>query len=179
MATKPNNKIKASYVWGAARIALGLIFLWAFVDKLYGLGYSTCANAKTGVIDRYCDASWLNGGSPTKGFLANAVKGPFADIYHHLAGNALVDWLFMMGLLGIGLALVLGILVKLAAKLGILLLALMYLAVLPPSNNPVLDEHIIYILLLAGLMFVNEDQKLGLGKKWAKTKLVKSYPILK
>ena len=41
------------------RIATGFIFLWAFLDKLFGLGYST-ASAK----------SWIHGGSPTKGYLS-------------------------------------------------------------------------------------------------------------
>lgn len=173
------SKVTAAYVWGVSRIALGLIFLWAFVDKLWGLGYATCANPKTGDITRYCDASWLNGGSPTTGFLKSATKGPFADFFQSLAGNAIVDWLFMLGLLGIGLALVLGIAMKLAKVSGILLMLLMYLAVLPPKNHPFLDDHIIYILLLIGLYMVNDQQKLGLGKKWAKTKLVKRYPILK
>ncbi|HLV72357.1 MAG TPA: hypothetical protein VKY91_06180, partial [Vulgatibacteraceae bacterium] len=33
----------ARYVWAAARLALGWIFAWAFVDKLFGLGFATPA----------------------------------------------------------------------------------------------------------------------------------------
>ena len=84
-------------VWGLARIALGWIFLWAFFDKFLGLGYSTLP-AK----------SWLMGTSPTTGFLKGAA-GTFAPFFNGLSGNMIVDWLFMVGLLGIGLALVLGI----------------------------------------------------------------------
>ena len=29
------------YVWGALRIVFGWIFLWAFLDKLFGLGFAT------------------------------------------------------------------------------------------------------------------------------------------
>ncbi|HET7673679.1 MAG TPA: hypothetical protein VFK11_04175 [Candidatus Saccharimonadales bacterium] len=179
MAKNAKQNAKAAYVWGVTRIALGLIFLWAFVDKLWGLGYSTCASEKTGEIARFCDASWLNGGSPTAGFLQHATKGPFADFFQNLAGNGLVDWLFMLGLLGIGLALVLGIVMRLATVFGVILLGLMYLAAIPPANNPVIDDHIIYILVLVGLLKVNDEQKYGLGEKWAKTGLVKRYPILK
>jgi len=46
------------------------------------------------------------------------------------------DWLFMIGLLGIGLALVLGFTMRIAASAGVAMLVLMWSAVLPPANNP-------------------------------------------
>ena len=55
------------YLLAGIRLALGWIFLWAFLDKAFGLGHDTTA-AK----------SWVNGGSPTKGFLGSATTGPFA-----------------------------------------------------------------------------------------------------
>ena len=36
-------RMVARYAWFAARIGMGFIFLWAFVDKLFGLGYATPA----------------------------------------------------------------------------------------------------------------------------------------
>ena len=78
---------KTNYVWGLLRLSIGWIFLWGFIDKLFGLGFATKA-----------DSAWLAGGSPTFGFLKFAVKGPFAGFYHGLAGSAAVDWLFMAGL---------------------------------------------------------------------------------
>lgn len=179
MAKKITKSVATAYVWGVTRISLGLILLWAFFDKLLGLGYATCADSKTGEITKYCDSAWVNGGSPTSGFLEHATKGPFADFFQSLANNALVDWLFMLGLFGIGLALVLGIFMKLATTFGAIMLLLMYLAVLPPKNNPVFDDHIIYIIVLIGLYKVNDDQKLGFGKNWAKTDFVKSFPLFK
>lgn len=179
MATKTTKTASAAYAWAVARVALGLVFLWAFVDKLWGLGYATCSDPKTGEISRFCDSAWVHGGSPTTGFLSHATKGPFSDFFQNLANNGLVDWLFMIGLLGIGLALVLGICMRLAVIFGSLLLFLMYLAVLPPANHPFLDDHIIYILLLVGLLKVNDQQRLGFGKKWSKTDLVKSRPVFK
>ncbi|HEX5456702.1 MAG TPA: hypothetical protein VFW77_05065 [Candidatus Saccharimonadales bacterium] len=179
MAKNVTNGARAAYVWGVTRIVLGLIFLWAFADKLWGLGYSTCADAGAGTINRYCDAAWMHGGSPTSGFLQHATKGPFADIFQNIANNGLVDCFFMLGLLGIGLALVLGIFVRLGTFFGSVLLALMYLAALPPSTNPVLDEHIVYILVLIGLCYVNGQQKLGFGSSWKNIGLVKKYPVLR
>ena len=155
------------YVWGLLRLGMGWILLWAFLDKLFGLGFTTTP-----------DKAWLVGNSPTSGFLLNATKGPFAEFFKGLAGNILVDWLFMIGLLLIGLALIFGILVSIAAYSGTLLFLLMWLAVLPPEHNPFLDEHIIYSLVLIALSYVKAGRYFGYGKKWIKIGLVKKYQFL-
>ena len=71
---------------------------------------------ETGKLDRFGDAAWINGASPTEGFLKFGADGPFQGFYNSIAGAALVDWLFMLGLLGIGLALTLGIATRLACR---------------------------------------------------------------
>lgn len=178
MAKKATLSNNALYALAAARIGLGLVFLWAFFDKLFGLGFATCRDAKTDVVTQMCEKAWLNGGSPTTGFLKAAAKGPFQNFYNGLAGNALIDWLFMLGLLLIGLSLVLGIGIKIASVSGSVLLAMMWTAVLPPENNPAIDDHIIYIFVLLTIMFANSEQKLGLGAWWRKQSLVRKLPIL-
>lgn len=172
------SKDKGMYALALARISLGLIFLWAFFDKLFGLGFATCRDAKTDAVSTLCDKAWLNGGSPTKGFLSFATKGPLEGFYQNLAGNGFVDLLFMGGLLLIGVALVLGIGMRLATVSGTLLVLMMWSAALPPENNPLLDDHIVYALLLMGLLYTNDQQKLGLRSWWVKQPLVKSMPIL-
>lgn len=143
--------IKQQTIW-VLRVLVGWLFLWAFLDKTFGLGFATCREAVTGVVNYSCNQAWLYGGSPTSGFLTHAAKGPFAAYFQSLAGNPLVDWLFMAGLLAIGLTLMFGVLVKLGSYAGALMLALMYLAAsIWPANNPFLDQHIIYIVLLLGI----------------------------
>lgn len=93
----------------------------------------------------------MDGTSPTAGFLGNAASGPLTSIYHFLAGQPLVDWLFMLGLLVLGIALISGKFLKIAGYAGALLMLLMWSVVLPPANNPLLDEHIIYALILLGI----------------------------
>lgn len=143
-------------VWGLTRIALGFIFLWAFLDKTFGLGRAT-PSAK----------AWINGGSPTTGFLTS-VKGPFAGFFNGMAGQAWADYLFMIGLAGIGLALMLGVAMRLAALSGVVLLVFMWMASLPISSNPFIDEHLIYALVLIGLAIIHADRALGLGTLWEK-----------
>jgi thiosulfate dehydrogenase [quinone] large subunit len=164
----------------ALRIAFGLTFVWAFFDKLLALGYHTGYD-QDGNLDRFGDAAWINGGSPTEGFLAFGVnpESPFADLFHNLAGSAIVDWLFMLGLLGIGLTLTLGIGLRLGAAAGTLLYLMMYAAVMLPENNPVLDDHLIGALSLLVLALTLSGDTWGAGKAWANTPLVRRYQILR
>lgn len=156
------------YLLGATRLALGFTFLWPFLDKTFGLGHETAS----------ADA-WINGGSPTAGFLGHATSGPFADFFQGMAGHAWADWGFMLGLLGIGTALILGVAMRLAASAGALLLILMFAATLPPENNPLIDDHIIYALMLGVLAFGHAGRTFGFGKVWERQPLVEGSAILR
>jgi thiosulfate dehydrogenase [quinone] large subunit len=156
------------YVWAGLRIGLGWIFLWAFLDKAFGWGFATAS-----------ENAWVNGGSPTEGFLSFATTGPFQDFYQSFAGAVWADVLFMVGLAGIGTALLTGIALRVAAVTGALLMVLMWAAVLPPPNNPFLDDHLIFAGLLVGLALVGAGDTLGLGKVWARMPLVQRLPWLR
>jgi thiosulfate dehydrogenase (quinone) large subunit len=164
MAKKDNNQVPVAtwYALAVTRILLGFLFLWAFLDKLLGLGFST-PTAK----------AWVNGGSPTSGFL-KGVDGPFADLFNVMAGIPLIDYLFMAGLLGLGVALVLGVGVKIAAVAGSVLLLMMWLAVLPLDTNPAVDDHIVNIGALAAIGLAYPQQKLSLAVRWRRLPIVKS-----
>ncbi len=163
------------------RVAFGLTFLWAFFDKLLALGFATGVNSETGAVDRFGPDAWINGGSPTFGFLSFGVPAdnPFKEFFSGLAGDAWVDWLFMVGLLGIGLALTFGIGMRLAAGAGALLYLLMWAASLPLENNPVIDDHIIGAIAVVVLATTLAGDTWGLGKRWANSKLVRRYPVLR
>jgi thiosulfate dehydrogenase [quinone] large subunit len=157
----PQERHFASYVFAGLRVVLGFTFLWAFFDKLFGLGYAT-PSAK----------SWLNGGSPSKGFLSGA-EGPFAGFYHGIAGDTWVNWLFMIALLGIGAALMLGIGMRVAAVSGAILYLMMWSVVLPPGTNPVVDDHIIGALAVIGLALIHAGDTFGFGREWKKLPIVR------
>lgn len=159
--------IKEQCIWISLRLGLGWILLWSFIDKVFGLGFSTKP-----------EGAWLAGGSPTTGFLQFAARGPLAALYQGLAGSVFIDWLFMLALLLIGLALISGIVMRIAGYAGALLMLLMWLALLPPEHNPIIDEHIIYAIVFLGLSVVRPGKWLGLGEWWANTGLVKKYKVL-
>jgi thiosulfate dehydrogenase [quinone] large subunit len=165
-------------VFAVLRIGYGLTFLWAFFDKLLALGFST-GRAPNGSVDRFGDAAWIHGGSPTKGFLAFGADGPFTDFYHSIAGAVWADWLFMLGLLSIGLALTFGVGMRAAAVAGGLLYLLMWTVVLPPENNPVIDDHLLGLVTLAALALVNAGDTWGLGRRWSRKEIVQRQPALR
>jgi len=106
------------------------------------------------------------------------VTGPFKGVFEPMAGAAWADWLFMFGLLAIGVALTLGIGMRIAAASGALLLTFMWMASLPLENNPFMDDHLIYAVVLIVLAALHSGDTLGLGRLWARTDLVRRYPAL-
>jgi thiosulfate dehydrogenase [quinone] large subunit len=164
----------AAKAMAVLRIATGLIFLWAFLDKLFGLGYATPA-----------ERAWINGGSPTKGFLSNVEVGPFQDAFRAIAGTWWADWLFMLGLGGIGIAVVLGIGLRISAIAGSVMMLLMWLAEFPldrfttagepaGSTNPLIDYHIIYALVLIVAAIGYAGHTWGLGERWTNLTFVRN-----
>ncbi|WFE56086.1 DoxX family membrane protein [Micromonospora sp. WMMD712] len=166
--TETTRERATRYVLAGIRLALGWTFLWAFLDKMFGLGHETAAKN-----------AWINGGSPTKGFLSFGAAGPFKGFYNGIAGAAWADWLFMAGLAAIGVALLLGVGTRIAATAGGLLLVMMWTAVLPPENNPFMDDHLIYAAVLAVLAMAGAGDTLGLGRTWKRLAIVQRFPWLR
>lgn len=142
------------------RIVLGFTFLWPFIDKMFGLGYMT-PEAR----------AWVNGGTPAQGFMKGA-EGPFGNFFNNIAGPW-ADWLFMAALLGIGVALLAGAGLKIAAWSAAILLALMYLAEFPLGTtgaytNPLIDSHWIEALGIAVVAATYAGDTWGLGKWWGR-----------
>src|SRR6187402_1250514 len=80
----PVLSIGARRALAVLRLATGFIFLWAFADKTFGLGFSTPA-----------ERAWINGGTPSQGFLkSDAVTGPLKEFFASIA-SPLTDVLFM------------------------------------------------------------------------------------
>jgi thiosulfate dehydrogenase (quinone) large subunit len=155
------------------RVATGLVFLWAFLDKTFGLGFATPG-----------ERAWIAGGSPTKGFLGSVDVGPFQTAFQSIAGAWWADWLFMLGLLGIGVAVTAGVALRISAVAGTVMMALMWLAEFPlarfaadgspsGSTNPLIEYHVIYALVLIVLALTAAGTTWGLGRWWTGLPFVK------
>lgn len=175
------DRPQVALIWGVLRLLMGFTFFWAFLDKLLALGFSTGRDPETGRIDFFGPDAWISGGSPTDGLLQFGIhtKGPLTGFFQGLAGSSWVEWLFMLSMAAIGLGLLLGIGTRLAAFGGIAWMASIYAATsLFPEHNPLVDQHIVYIAVLAGIALARAGRVLGLGDRWRKVPLVKRYPGL-
>ena len=142
------------FMFAVARVLIGFVFLWAFLDKLFGLGKPT----------KKAEA-WINGGSPTKDFLSS-LHGTFADQFREVAGKAWADWPYMIGQAALGVALIFGIAMYIAAIAGTLLLIGVWLTQLPIESNPFLDEHLIYASVIIGIAASGAGLRYGLAPWW-------------
>lgn len=168
--------------WLLVRITLGFTMLWGFFDKLLGLGFSTCRDKATDTVTYMCTNAWVSGGSPTFGFLKFGAKGPLGSFFGSLASASpfsIINILFMLGLLGIGISLLFGVGLRIAGYSGALMMIFMYLAAFTPENNPLIDDHLInaaVFLLIAHLPQIGEN--FGIGKWWKSQAIVKKYKCL-
>jgi len=139
-----NHSYQGAIGWGLflLRITLGILFFLAGWSKLTTEDWSAA------------------------GYLVNAT-GPFASWFQSMAGNGVVDAMNMWGLTLIGVALMLGLLVRPAAFFGMLLMGMYYLSDLVgnTAHGPI-DEHIVYIVVL--VLFVCG----GFGHVWGLDGLV-------
>lgn len=155
---------------GVIRLVLGFTFFWAFLDKAFGLGWST-------------QDGWLTGdGNPTRGYLGGSF-GPLGEMFQAMAGNGFVNFLFMLGLLGVGAAMLLGMGVRIAAWAGFAMVTLMYFshpvwAAATHGTNPLLDAHVLEGAALLLMGWTNAGIHLGLGKWWQAQPVVQKKPWL-
>lgn len=147
------------------RLVMGWIFLQAGIEK---------------ILDR----SWT-----AAGYLGNAVhpNNPFKETFAAMAGDPMVDQLVVWGLTLVGVALLLGALVRFAAFWGAVMMALLWasalqgglLAGLPLAHGWVVDDHVVYAVLLFGLGAFGAGRVVGVDAWLEDTNLVRSNPWLR
>ena len=136
------------------RLAIGWVFFYAGWTK---------------VITYFTDAKdWT-----AAGFLGR-LDGPFASIFSSMTGNVLVDKLNAWGLLLVGTAVILGVLVRWSAFWGIVIMILYWAAGFPPDNAFIIDDHIIYSLVFIILAAIGAGRIWGLDNLIEKSGFVKS-----
>src|SRR5690242_18154851 len=162
------------------RIGYGLTFLWAFFDKLLALGYATGWNQAQTSLDRFGSAAWYHGGSPTHGFLSSVNPNNwFHGAYTSMAGATWADWLFMLGLLGIGISLTFGVAMRIGGAAACAMYVLMWAASFPLVNNPVIDDHVLGAISAVVLALTLAGDTWGFGRWWSRIELVRTYPALR
>ncbi|WP_165986002.1 DoxX family protein [Streptomyces sp. YIM 98790] len=168
----------AAKALAALRIATGLVFFWAFLDKTFGLGYATPS-----------ERAWIEGASPAEGYLRGVSAGPLEATFHSWAGDLWADWMFMFGMLGCGLALVLGVALRPTAVAGSAMMLMLWLSQWPPakelsdgspsmSTNPLIDQHVVYAAVMIAVAACGAGRVWGLERVWTRLPFVDRRPWL-
>lgn len=153
------QKLMASSVLVLLRLSIGWMFLYAGVDHLL-------TEISTGKM-------------ATTGYLLYATKGPFQEFFSSLSGNTIVNGFVVWGLILVGLALILGVLVRFSSVMGSVMAILFYLSAFPPEHNPFMDDHIISVLVFAALAIFGAGRILGLDYLLERIRIVQRWPRLK
>ena len=122
-------------------------------------------------------------GGITKVFLTNAIPegNPFTGFWAALASDWLwlVDPLNAWGLTLVGLALLVGVAVRWSAFWGAVMMLFYWAASLPLSHAILVDDHVVYALLLFGLGAFGAGRILGLDQYVEETAFVQKRPWLR
>ena len=162
-------------VLAVLRIGFGLTFLWAFFDKLLALGFRTGYD-EDGELDRFGRRRLDQRRQPDRGLPEVRRRRPVQGVLQLHRRHRL-------GRLGVharparhrrgphprgGM--------RLAAAAGAVMYLLMWTVVLPPENNPVIDDHLLGAITLVALALLNAGNTWGLGHWWSRTELVEREP---
>ncbi len=160
---------------------------YALVTLRVVMGWTLFQGGLTKLVT-YLDADPANDWTAA-GFLAHAIPegNPLMGTWSAMAGNPVVDQLVMWGLTLTGLGLVLGAFVRWNAFWGAVMMLFFWAASLtgglaqglPVAHGWVVDDHVVYAVLLFGLGAFGAGRILGLDRYLESTAVVERYPVLR
>lgn len=164
------TRFEYSETWvGYSLLGLRLVMAWVFLQA---------------GVEKLLDPEWS-----AAGYLNNAIAdaNPFAPMFEAMAGAAWVDPLVIYGQLLIGLALLVGALVRWSAFWGTMMMLLFWmsslegglLAGLPVEHGYVVNSDVVYMLLLFGLGAFGAGRILGVDRYLEDTDVVRENPRLR
>lgn len=149
---------KKNKLWLAAvRISMGWLMFYAGITKVLDPEWSAAGYARS--------------------------SNTFPALYEWFASSANIDWINFVnkwGLTLLGISLILGIGVRLSSTLGAVLMMFYYLPALDfphVEHGYLVDDHIIYALILAYFASVRAGRVYGL-EEWFSKNFLKKYPKL-
>jgi thiosulfate dehydrogenase (quinone) large subunit len=150
------------------RIAVGIIFLWAGLEKLLGTaapGFSSAGFLKFATAGTL---SWpFVTGEPAK----DAVFNPTQSFWVGLAGNAqvlsVIDTLVVFGEISIGICLILGLATRFASLMGTLMMLVFFVAAWDFAYG-IVNQHLTYAVVTAFIGYIGAGNYFGLDATLAR-----------
>jgi thiosulfate dehydrogenase [quinone] large subunit len=153
---------RAQVAVAVGRIVIGIIFLWAGLEKFLGSGSEGFSAAGFLQFGTSGTLGWpFHSGEVAQGTIFN----PTHDFWVGLAGNGtlmpIVNFLVMFGEIAIGISLILGIFTRFAAAMGTLMMILFFFAAWDFEFG-IVNQHLTYAVVTFGLAVVGAGNYFGL-----------------
>lgn len=146
----------------AVRIVVGVIFLWAGLEKVFGAGPE---GFSAGGFLQFGTAGTLGWPFVTGEVAEGTVFNPTHAIWTGLAANdallGIVNVLVPWGQIGIGLSLMLGLLTRFGAAMGTLMMLFFFFAAWEFEYG-IVNQHLTYAVVTAFLGYIGSGNYLGL-----------------
>ena len=144
------------------RVVIGIIFLWAGLEKIIGEGLGTWSAA--GYLE-FATGGMLGWPFVTGEVAEGTVFNPTHDFWVGLAGNeaamTFLGYLVPLGQVGIGVALILGLLTRFGAAMGTLMM-LFFCVAAWDFQFGIVNQHLTYAVITAGLGVIGAGNYYGL-----------------
>jgi thiosulfate dehydrogenase [quinone] large subunit len=147
------------------RVVVGVIFIWAGLDKVFNGGAPGSWSAQAYL--KFATNGTLGWPFVTGTPDPNAIYNPTHGFWVSLANNdfamTIVNNLVVAGEMCIGIALILGILTRFAGAMGALMMAFLFLAGWSFTNG-IVEEHLTYAVVLLALAGMGAGNYYGLDR---------------
>jgi thiosulfate dehydrogenase [quinone] large subunit len=145
------------------RILVGIIFLWAGLEKLLApepfdaAGFLQFATGGT--------LGWpFVSGEVAEGTIFNPTQGFWAGMAGNEGAMGVVNFLVPFGQVGIGIGLILGLLTRFSAAMGTLMMLLFFFAAWEFEHG-IVNQHLTYALVTGFLGYIGAGNYVGLDRQ--------------
>lgn len=145
------------------RILVGIIFLWAGLEKLLASEpFSAAGFLQFGTGG---SLGWpFVSGEVAEGTIFNPTHDFWAGMATNDAAMGLINFMVPFGQIGIGISLILGLLTRFGAAMGTLMMLLFFVAAWEFEFG-IVNQHLTYALITAFLGYIGAGNYLGLDRQ--------------
>lgn len=145
------------------RIVVGVIFLWAGLEKIFGAEPFDAAGFLQFATGGSLGWPFVSG-EVAEGTIFNPMQGFWAGMATNDGAMAFVNFLVPYGQIGIGISLILGLLTRFGAAMGTLMMLLFFIAAWEFEFG-VVNQHLTYALVTAFLGYIGAGNYVGLDRQ--------------
>ncbi len=151
----------------ALRVVVGIIFLWAGLEKVVGAGAEGWTAAGFLQFGTGGSLGWpFVSGEVAEGTVFNPTQGVWTAMAQNETLLGIVDVLVPWGQLGIGISLILGLFTRFGAAMGTLMMLFFFLAAWEFEFG-VVNQHLAYAVVTAFIGYIRAGNYFGLDGAFA------------